>query len=369
MIPFLPLNRINAAFEPELSEAISRVVKSGWYLRGKETENFEKEFAEFCGMQHCAGVASGLDALIMIFAAYKILGKLNDGDHVIVPANTYIASIMAISKNNLIPVLAEPSEETFNINANKLSDYLTPKTKAILAVHLYGRQCEKEILLKFAKENNLLLIEDSAQSAGIKPFGDAAAFSFYPGKNLGALGDGGAVVSNNGELDSLIRMLGNYGSEKKYINGYLGFNSRLDEIQAAALSVKLKKLNEHNKKRNEIAMRYIVGAMTNVGARRALPLRLSLPLHDDNISNVWHLFVIRSKQRDALQKHLFEKGIETLIHYPVPPHLQKAYKGGNLIYNKLPITEALANEVLSIPLHQAMSDEEIEKVCGALRAV
>ncbi|MDR2582956.1 MAG: DegT/DnrJ/EryC1/StrS family aminotransferase [Fibromonadaceae bacterium] len=342
MIPFLPLNRINAAYEPELSEAISRVAKSGWYLRGKETEKFENEFAAFCGMKHCTGVASGLDALTLIFGAYKILGKLKDGDHVIVPANTYIASIMAISKNNLIPVLVEPSEETFNIN-------LTKKAKAILSVNLYGRQAE------IAKEENILLIEDCAQSTGIKPIGDAAAFSFYPTKNLGALGDGGAVVSNDEELNNIVRALGNYGSQKKYINEYLGCNSRLDEIQAAVLSVKLPKLNEDNKKRCEIAMRYIAEIKNP---------DIILPQKQGN--NVWHLFVIRCKNRDALQKHLFENGIETIIHYPIPPHLQKAYKGGNLLYDKLPITEMLASEVLSLPIHQAMTEEEIETVINCL---
>jgi len=345
MLPFLPLNRINAAYEPELSEAISRVAKSGWYLRGNETEKFESEFAAFCGMKHCTGAASGLDALTLILCAYKILGKLKDGDHVIVPANTYIATIMAISKNNLIPVLVEPSEKTFNIN----TAHLTKNAKAILSVNLYGRQAE------VAKEKNILLIEDCAQSAGIKPIGDAAAFSFYPTKNLGALGDGGAVVSNDGELNNIVKALGNYGSQKKYINDYLGCNSRLDEIQAAALSVKLPRLNEDNKKRSEIAMRYIAEIKNP---------DIILPQKEGN--NVWHLFVIRCKNRDALQKHLFENGIETMIHYPVPPHLQKAYKGGNLLYDKLPITEMLANEVLSLPIHQAMTEEEIEKVINYL---
>jgi len=345
MIPFLPLNRINAAYEPELSEAVSRVVKSGWYLRGSETEKFESEFAAFCGMKHCTGVANGLDALTLIFNAYKILGKLKDGDHVIVPANTYIATIMAISKNNLIPVLVEPNEETFNINTHNL----TKKAKAILSVNLYGRQAE------VAKEKNILLIEDCAQSAGIKPIGDAAAFSFYPTKNLGALGDGGAVVSNDEELNNIVRVLGNYGSQKKYINDYLGCNSRLDEIQAAALSVKLPRLNENNKKRCEIAMRYIAEIKNP---------NIILPQKEGN--SVWHLFVIRCKNRDSLQKHLFENGIETMIHYPVPPHLQKAYKGGNLLYDKLPITEMLANEVLSLPIHQAMAEEEIEKIINCL---
>ncbi|MCL2283546.1 MAG: DegT/DnrJ/EryC1/StrS family aminotransferase [Fibromonadales bacterium] len=337
MIPFLPLNRINESFEPELSEAISRVVKSGWYLRGQETEKFESEFAEFCAMKNCVGVASGLDALTLIFAAYKIMGKLCDGDRVIVPANTYIASIMAITKNNLIPILVEPNEETFNLG--KIAD--AQGAKAILSVNLYGRQAN-------LPKNDLLLIEDCAQSAGIKPKGDAAAFSFYPSKNLGALGDGGAVVSNNYELCEIVRTLGNYGSKKKYINDYLGFNSRLDEIQAAVLRVKLKRLNEDNKKRNEIAMRYIAEIKNP-----------NIILPKPGPEHVWHLFVIRSKQRDVLQKCLQESGVETMIHYPVPPHLQKAYKHLNC---KLPLTEMLANEVLSIPLHQAMSEEEIEVV-------
>jgi len=342
MIPFLPLNRINAAFEPNLSEAILRIAKSGWYLRGGETEKFEREFAAFCGVKHCTGVANGLDALTLIFNAYKILGKLKDGDHVIVPANTYIASIMAISKNNLIPVLVEPSKDTFNLKADKLSNCITPKTKAILSVNLYGRQAE------IAKEKDLLLIEDCAQSAGIRPIGDAAAFSFYPSKNLGALGDGGAVVSNDEELNNVVRALGNYGSDRKYVNDYLGYNSRLDEIQATALRVKLPKLNADNKKRCEIAMRYITEIKNP---------DIILPQKEGD--NVWHLFVIRCKNRDALQKRLSENGIETIIHYPIPPHLQKAYKGSNLLYNKLPITEMLANEVLSLPIHQAMTEEEI----------
>jgi dTDP-4-amino-4,6-dideoxygalactose transaminase len=329
-------------------------VKSGLYLRGEATENFEREFAQFCGMEGCAGAANGLDALTMIFAAYKIMGKLKDGDHVIAPANTYIASIMAISKNNLIPVLAEPDENSFNINAKNLSGLLTLKTKAILSVNLYGRLADKENLLKFAKENSLLLIEDCAQSAGLKPFGNAAAFSFYPGKNLGALGDGGAVVSNDSELCELVRTLGNYGSPKKYINDYLGFNSRLDEIQAAALSVKLKRLNADNQRRKEIAMRYM---------RANTPRPAGTPLGE---GNVFHLFVIRSKERDALQKHFFEQGIETIIHYPIPPHLQKAYKNGGLIYDKLPITEMLSCEALSLPLHQAMTEDEIEKIAEVL---
>ncbi len=355
MVPFFPLKRINAEFETQLSEAILRVAKSGWYLRGKETENFEENFAEFCGMRHCAGVASGLDALTLIFASYKIMGKLKDGDHVIVPANTYIASVMAISKNNLIPVLAEPSEETFNIDISKLNDLPLQNVKAILSVNLYGRQVDRENLLKFAGENNLLIIEDFAQSTGIKPYGNAAAFSFYPAKNLGALGDGGAVVSNDSELDTLVKTLGNYGSQKKYLNDYLGFNSRLDEIQAAALSIKLPLLNEHNKKRNEIALRYIAEIKNP-----------DIILPTPGTQNVWHLFVIRCKQRDALQKHLFERGIETIIHYPTPPHLQKAYASSNLIHNKLPITEKLANEVLSLPLHQTMSEEEIKRVITSL---
>jgi len=348
MIPFLPLNRINESFEPELSAVISRVVKSGWYLRAGETEIFEKEFAEFCGMKNCIGVASGLDALTLIFAAYKIMGKLQDGDRVIVPANTFIASIMAISKNNLVPILLEPNEETFNINTN----FEIRNAKAMLSVNLYGRLAD-------LPENDLLLIEDCAQSVGIKPRGDAAAFSFYPGKNLGALGDGGAVVSNNDELCEIVRMLGNYGSQKKYVNDYLGFNSRLDEIQAAVLSVKLKRLEEDNKKRTKIAMRYIAEIKNP-----------DIILPKNCAEHVWHLFVIRSKQRDALQKHLFEKGIETLVHYPIPPHLQKAYIGYNrdmlLHHGKLPITEMLAKEVLSLPLHQVITDEEVQSVIEAV---
>ena len=351
MIQFLPLDRINAEFEPELSEAISRVVKSGWYLRGEETLHFENEFAKFCGREYCTGVASGLDALTLIFHAYKIMGKLKDGDQVAVPANTYIASIMAISKNNLVPVFVEPDENTFNINAENLNKNLTRKIRAILSVNLYGRECEKESLLKFVKQNDLLLIEDCAQSAGLRPFGDAAAFSFYPGKNLGALGDGGAVVSDDAELNRIVKMLGNYGSEKKYINNYLGYNSRLDEIQAAVLSVKLKKLNEHNKIREEIANRYI-DEIKNPN--------IILPKKGNS---VWHLFILRSKNRDYLQKYLLEHGIETLIHYPIPPHKQKAYN----LNIKLPITEMLSNEVLSIPLHQSMKAEEIEKIISVLQ--
>ncbi|GHV14930.1 aminotransferase [Fibrobacterales bacterium] len=360
MLPFYPLKRINNSFEPELSNAILEVAQSGWYLRGERTAKFEREFADYCGVKNCVGVANGLDALTLIFAAYKILGKLKDGDKVCVPANTYIASILAISRNNLEVVLCEPNEKTFNLNLELLTDRtrLTPAPKAILSVNLYGRKASDEVMLKFAKENNILLIEDCAQSAGIKPVGDAAAFSFYPSKNLGALGDAGAVVSNDEELTKLIRELGNYGSKEKYINNYLGVNSRIDELQAAVLSLKLPRLNADNEKRRKIAYRYINEIKNQ---------HIILPIAPENPQDcVWHQFVIRTKERNCLQTYLTEKGIETLIHYPIPPHKQKAYGTHSLAQTSLPITEKLADEVLSLPIHPAMTENEIERVIGLL---
>ncbi len=365
-IPFLPLGQINARYEPVLSQKIEAVVDSGWYILGKEGSAFEASFADFCGVPFCIGCGNGLDALTLIFRAYLELGILKEGDEVLVPANTYIASVLAITQNRLIPVFVEPDDSTFNLDFRLLNEACSSKTRAILPVHLYGRIAHTEELLNFASRRRLLVIEDAAQAHGAVwsgkrtgSLGDAAAFSFYPGKNLGCLGDGGAVTTQDEELAQVIRSLGNYGSHEKYVNDYRGVNSRLDEIQAAALSVKLSGLDADNEKRREIALRY---------TREIQNENLTLPeLPPEERSHVWHLYVIRSNRREMLQAYLREKGIETLIHYPKPPHLQKAY-AGKVTHSGLPITEKMAQEVLSIPIHPALTDDDVSYVIEVLNA-
>lgn len=360
MIKFLDLKRINEQYREEIIEAITKVVDSGWYILGEEVGKFEEEFARYCGVKHCIGVGNGLDALRLIIKAYKELGIFKDGDEIIVPANTYIASILAISDNNLKPVLVEPEEDTYLINPEEIEKNITEKTKAIMVVHLYGQVCEMEEIWAIAKKYNLRIIEDCAQAHGAiykgkktGNLGDAAGFSFFPSKNLGALGDGGAITTNDDTLADVIRHLRNYGSIKKYIHDYKGVNSRLDEIQAAVLRVKLKYLNKEIEKRREVVKFYMKNIKNS---------SIKLPL-DKNIDpleykrHVWHLFVIRTEKRDDLQKYLAEKGIETLIHYPIPPHKQKAYKEWNNL--ELPITEKLSNEVLSLPLYSYIPHEHI----------
>lgn len=359
MIKFLDLQQTNEFFEPALSLAAKKIIDSGWYIRGRASAEFESAFALFCGVPHCIGVGNGLDALTLIFKAYLELGILKAGDEVLVPANTYIASILAVSETGLIPVLVEPDEGSFNLNPLLLEQALTSKTRAILPVHLYGRVANMDAILLFAKAYDLLVIEDAAQAHGAiyegdraGSLGDAAAFSFYPTKNLGALGDGGAVTTKDASLAEAIRTLSNYGSQIKYVNIYKGVNSRLDELQAAFLSVKLPYLDKQNARRREIAMRYLKEIVN--------PL-VRLPQLSNPEEHVWHAFVLRTEQREALQKHLQCLGIETLIYYPKAPHQQEAYKNG-LVYETLPITEGIAATVLSIPLNSMLTEAEVTEV-------
>lgn len=358
MISFLDLKGLNAQYKAELIDACTRVIDSGWYVQGNECKEFDKEFAYYCGSKYAIGVANGLDALILILRAYKELGIMNDGDEVIVPSNTYIASILAISQNNLVPVLVEPDINTYLIDPSKIEEKITSKTKAILPVHLYGQTCEMDKINEIAKKYNLKVIEDSAQSHGAYfkdkrsgNLGDASGFSFYPGKNLGALGDGGAVTTNDEALANTIKALGNYGSHKKYENLYKGVNSRLDEIQAAMLRVKLKYLDNEVEKRREIANYYLENIKND---------NIILPTVREQDNHVWHLFVIRTNKRDELQKYLIDNGIQTLIHYPIPPHKQDAYKEWN--NESYPISEQIHNEVMSLPISGVQSLEDTKKV-------
>ncbi|MAA64498.1 MAG: aminotransferase [Alteromonadaceae bacterium] len=363
MIPFLDLKRLNNQYVDELSEAASRVIASGWYVQGEEVNEFEREFADYCGTKHCVGVANGLDALTLTLRAWKELGKLREGDEVIVPANTYIASILAITENGLVPVLVEPDEATYNLSLKKTAAAITAKTKAILAVHLYGLLSPMPELISMAKEHALLILEDSAQAHGAEVdgiragcWGDASGFSFYPGKNLGALGDAGAVTTNDEELALAIRALGNYGSHRKYHNSYQGVNSRLDAIQAAMLRVKLKHLDTESHRRKEIALAYAAGVILPeithpIGSGETIK---SLKKH------AFHLYVIRTRHRDALQKHLFEEGVQTLVHYPIPPHQQRAYSNWNAC--SFPLTEAIHENVLSLPISPVLTDDQVSQV-------
>jgi len=362
MIPFLDLKTLNAQYEKELIQASTEVIKSGWYVHGKACQNFEKEFAEFCGTEYCIGVANGLDALTLIFSAYKEMGILTESDEVIVPANTYIASILSISQNGLNPVLVEPDIHTYNLDPSKIEAKITSKTKAIMAVHLYGQVANMSQINDIAKKHDLKVIEDSAQAHAAMYEGkrsgnlsDASGFSFYPGKNLGALGDGGAVTTNDKVLADTIRALGNYGSHKKYENLYKGVNSRLDELQAALLSVKLKHLDKDTQRRREIADYYL----DNINNKNII-----LPKVDNKVSHVWHLFVLRTNDRDKLQKFLLENEIQSMIHYPIPPHKQDAYKEWKDL--TFPITEKIHAEVLSIPMSPVLTEEETTKIVAVL---
>lgn len=358
MINFLDLKAVNSQYQAELKEACARVIDSGWYIMGNELAKFEMEFANYCGTKHAIGVANGLDALILVLRAWKELGKLNSGDEVIVQANTYIASILAITENDLTPVLVEPNILTYNLDSEAVRAAITPRTKVILPVHLYGQLSPMPELMAIAAEHNLLVLEDCAQAHGAEidgklagNWGDAAGFSFYPGKNLGALGDAGAITTNDDELAHALKALRNYGSHKKYENLYKGVNSRLDEIQAAMLRVKLPYLEGETQRRQQIAKMYREGIKN--------PL-LVLPNVSAEELHVWHLFVVRCEKREQLQAWLTQQGVQTLIHYPIPPHKQKAYR--ELISLSLPLTEVLHREVLSLPLDPAMSDEAISSV-------
>ncbi|MGG4144511.1 DegT/DnrJ/EryC1/StrS family aminotransferase [Paenibacillus algorifonticola] len=361
MIPFLDLKQINLRHEAEISKAINDFLHSGWYILGKQVEEFEKQFAEYCGTKYCLGVANGLDALSLIIRAYGI----GEGDEVIVPSNTYIASILAISSCGATPVLVEPDLLSYNIDPKAIEEKITPRTKAIMVVHLYGQSCNMDPINELAKIYHLKVFEDCAQAHGavykdkrVGNLGDAAAFSFYPGKNLGALGDGGAITLNDEELYIQLKALRNYGSHRKYENLYKGVNSRLDELHAAVLKVKLKYLDEDNQIRRNIAEYY-----TNHIVNPCFEIP-SLEQVDSPLSHVWHLYVIRTKNRAALQAYLMEKGIQTLIHYPIPPHKQEAYKEWNGL--SYPKSEKIHNEILSLPVSPVMSLSDAVKVTEAL---
>lgn len=356
MIKFLDLQKINAQYQEQFQQKMKLVLDNGWFVLGNEVKAFETNFAHYCGSNHCIGVGNGLDALVLIFKAYIQMGALQKGDEIIVPANTYIASILAILQADLVPILVEPDAATYNINPNLIEEKITSKTKGILVVHLYGQLAQMDAIIEIGYQHNLLIVEDSAQGHGL-PFkgSHARAFSFYPGKNLGALGDAGAVVTNDDQLAKIVSSLRNYGSEKKYYNDFIGINSRLDEIQAAFLNVKLPYLNAENNHRKAIAKRYLTEIKND---------KIVLPSWDLSDNHVFHLFVIRTQNRNELQQFLNEKGIETLIHYPVPPHQQKALLHWNHL--SFPITEMIHNEVLSLPMSPVMTEDEVTQVITVL---
>ncbi len=374
MIKFLDLQKINEQYEEQFQEKLKLVLDKGWFILGDEVKEFEQNFGNYCETKYCIGVGNGLDALILIFKAYIQLGKLQKGDEVIVPANTYIASILAILQADLIPVLVEPRLETYNINPDLIQEKITFKTKAILAVHLYGQLAEMDKINAIAKQNNLLIIEDAAQAQGASTqysassnqfvenenykagnLSNAAAFSFYPAKNLGALGDAGVITTNDEALSKVIFSIRNYGSEKKYHNDFIGFNSRMDELQAAFLNVKLPFLDADNFRREIIATSYLTEIKND---------KIDLPTWDFSENHVFHLFVIRTKNRNELQQYLLDNGIETLIHYPIAPHKQKAFSSWNDVW--FPITEKIHDEVLSLPISPVMTDDEVEYVIEIL---
>ena len=357
MIKFLDLKKINDPYETAFQEKLKAVLANGWYILGNEVATFETNFAQYCEKKYCIGTGNGLDALVLIFKGYIQLGNLQKGDEVIVPANTYIASILAILQADLIPILVEPKLTTYNINPDLIGDKITSKTKAILAVHLYGQLAEMDAINEIATKYDLIVVEDAAQAHGAKKrlkskivtLKSAIAYSFYPGKNLGALGDAGAVLTNDSELAKVILSLRNYGSETKYYNDYIGVNSRLDELQAAFLNVKLPNLDADNEKRITIAKRYLSEIKND---------KISLPFYDNSSNHVFHLFVVRTKNRTELQNYLAQNGIQTVIHYPIPPHKQKALKSfANL---SLPITEKIHDEILSLPINPVLKADEVD---------
>lgn len=360
-IPFIDLKSAYLEIKEELDAAYHRVMESGWYILGQEVEAFEHEYAAYCGVKHCIGVGNGLDALHLILRAMEI----GPGDEVLVPANTYIATWLAISYAGATPVPVEPDEKTYNIDPNRIEEAITSRTRAILPVHLYGQPADMDPIIAIANRHGLKVIEDAAQAHGarykgrrIGGLGDASGFSFYPGKNLGAFGDGGAVTTNDDALAERVRDLRNYGSRIKYHNEVKGFNSRLDELQAAFLRVKLQKLDEWNERRKVIADLYRIGL--------AEVSDLTLPYVPDWAEPVWHLFVVRTSERDRLQRHLADYGIQTLIHYPVPPHRQDAYQ--EFAHLDLPVSERIHSDVLSLPMSQVMTDEDARYVAKAVNS-
>lgn len=369
MIPFLNIAKINQRHESLLSNAFQEVFQSGWYILGSKVEQFEKEFANYCNVKHCIGVANGLDALILILEAYKEMGNLKNGDEVLVPSNTYIASILAITRAGLTPVLVEPDIHTYLLDPFKLKEKISPKTKALLPVHLYGKVCQMDAINTIAKENGLKVIEDCAQSHGALfhekkcgSLGDAAGFSFYPGKNLGALGDASAVTTNDDALAGTIKALRNYGSKIKYENLYCGFNSRLDELQAALLSVKLPFLDADNQYRRNVAQFYhnhIHNPHITLPCKKAEQI-------SNSKDHVWHLFVVRVENREGFQQYLAKNGIQTVIHYPIPPHKQKAYSHFSSL--SLPVSEKIHREVISLPISPVIESKDYETVCQVINA-
>ena len=362
MIKYCDLKEINRRYEPELTEALTRAAQSGWYIRGKECERFEKEFAAYCGCSCCIGTGNGLDALTIILLAYREMGAMKEGDEVIVPANTYIATILAIMQAGMSPILCEPEAGTCNIDPKKIEPLITEHTRAIMPVHLYGQTAEMDAIMEIAGRHSLKVIEDAAQAHGAEykgrragNLGDAAGFSFYPGKNLGALGDGGAITTNDRELAETARAIANYGSYKKYVNIYKGVNSRLDELQAAVLGIKLQHLDKDNGRRRTIAARYMKEIRNDA---------VSLPTVEDENRHVFHIFPILCANREALQKHLSAEGIETMVHYPIPPHRQEALKEFSTL--ELPITELIHDRELSLPCNPGMNDDEVAAVIEAV---
>lgn len=362
MIPFLDLKETNMPYQSEIEEAVLSVVRSGWYILGDQVKSFERAYAQYCGTANCIGVGNGLDAISLILKSYKELGVLKDGDEVLVPANTYIASILAVSSSGLVPVLVEPDINTYNIDPEKIGNKVTSRTKAILAVHLYGLVSPMNELKEIARKHNLKLIDDAAQAHGaayheqkVGSLCDATAFSFYPTKNLGALGDAGAVTTDDSELAAIVRALANYGTTSKYINKYKGENSRLDEIQAAVLAVKLKYLDKEVQARQNIASFYLRNIQNEL---------IALPWVEQIEQHAFHLFVVRCHERDRLQQYLSDKGIRTEIHYPLPPHKQEAYKEWNSL--SYPVSEKIADQIISLPLRISLKNEEVIRICSAL---
>ncbi len=363
-VDFLNLKKINARCEDALRNACAAVIDSGYYIGGEQLAGFENEFARYCGAEFCIGVGNGLEALSLVLRAWKTAGKLADGDEVIVPANTFIATVLAITGNNLTPVLVEPDPQTFNLTRGGIEKHITARTRAVIPVHLYGQLAPMGDIMSLAQAHNLLVLEDAAQAHGAQQqaikagsWGHAAAFSFYPGKNLGALGDAGAVVTHDPDLAQMLRALRNYGSQEKYQHIYAGVNSRLDEMQAAMLRVKLRYLDEDTLARQRAAARYLAGIKNP---------QIVLPAVTHPLAHVWHLFVIQCENRAALQAWLAERGIQTLIHYPVPPHKQAAYAELNSL--TLPVTEKLHRQVLSLPLSPVLTDVELDYVIDAINA-
>jgi dTDP-4-amino-4,6-dideoxygalactose transaminase len=365
MIKFLDLQRITQKYGDEIHEAVTRVVDSGYYLQGAENKRFETDYAAYIGSQYCVGCGNGLDALTWIYRAYIEIGVMQPGDEVIVPANTFIASLLALTDNGLVPVLAEPRFDTLELDDSRLEALITPKTRSVLLVHLYGRCAYTEEIGRLCQKYNLKLVEDNAQAQGCRytngrhtgALGDAAGHSFYPGKNLGALGDAGAVTCNDKELADTIRALANYGSQRKYVFRYTGRNSRMDEIQAAVLDVKLPHLDEDNNARRAIADIYYNGIKNT---------HVTLPVRLEGKQNVYHLFPVFCEHRDELQEYLKEQGIETLIHYPIPPHKQECYSQWSSL--SLPVTEKIHSQELSLPISQVMTADEADEVVRAINA-